>query len=39
MQFLNAIAIVHVKAAIRGMYKLYVIVHYLEHRCWTRIEV
>ena len=37
MQSKNDIAIVHVMAGMRGMYKLYVC--YLEHRRWTCVEV
>ena len=37
MQFLNAIAIVHVMAGMYGIQKFYV--HYLEHRRWTHAEV
>ena len=37
MQSKNAIVIAQTMAGMCGMYKLYVC--YLEHRCWTCIEV
>ena len=37
MQSKNTIAIVHVMVSMCGMYKLYVC--YLEHICWTCVEI